>query len=585
MRPGRLSSRRCAEWLCLAASIAVVSCEGDSRTTLDVRLILTGSIDQVEVRTVLVDGTPLDLTGEQKLFPATPRMLVTGEVLTIRFADSAGGKVVTVNAAGLQCGQAVTDAATTLPRTLTAGQSAAVDLALAVIRTAGCDGGVDGPAGSGGAGGRGGVGGSAGGQGGTAGTGGIGGTSGVGGTTGAGGIGGTGGAGGISARGGTGGVAGSGGVAGIGGTTGTAGRGGTGGAGAAGASGTGGSAAGTGGRGGTGGGATGGTGGTTKPNGQPCAGGAECTSGNCVDAVCCDTPAANCAGCRVCNLNSSRGTCANALAGTDPHNACPADVSNCAAGGCTAGACTPAGNTVVCSSACSATNQLATKLCNGVTVGCTNAATTSSCPGNFVCANATACNTGCTSDTACASTHYCSGGGCTVKLAYGQPCSAANQCMDGACGSFHRDADGDNYGVAATTILCGVAPPPGYVTNATDCCDADMNVRPGQTNWFTSGSVACGGTFDYNCANGNEFQYGTGIGACTTTGSCTVGDPNICNTTPGWSGSAPGCGATGTYLTACNIAPSECTPNCADPGSCGRRCGTTTTAPRTQGCH
>jgi hypothetical protein len=583
----------------LAASIALVSCGSDSATALDLRLVLTGSIDQIEVRSVLVEGTALDLTGEQTLFPKTPRMLVTGEVLTIRFAGSAGGKSVTVTAVGLRCGQAVTDPATTLPRELATATTTSADLILEVTRTASCDGGIDaaGGSGSGVGGGRGGAGGSVGGQSGTAGAGGTAGTGGAGGTTGAGGIGGTAGAGGTAARGGTGGVAGISGAGGTGGVAGTAGRGGTGGAGAtAGVSGAGGSAGGTGGRGGTGaagtggqggtgGGAAGGSGGTTKPNGQPCAGGAECTSGNCVDAVCCDTPAANCAGCKACNLNSSRGTCANVLAGTDPHNFCPADPSNCAAGGCTAGSCTPAANTVLCKSTCAPPNQQTRTLCNGQTLGCNNAEITTPCLDHFVCTTSGGCYISCLVDNHCVSGYYCSGGSCLAKVGDGQPCSAANQCISGACVGYHRDADGDTYGVAATTNLCGSAPPAGYVTNATDCCDADMDVRPGQTGWFTSGSAACGGTFDYNCASGAELQYGSGTGACTNTGACTVSDPRFCQTTQGWSGTAPGCGGTGTYITGCNVAGSECTPNCADPGSCGRGCATAIAASRTQGCH
>jgi hypothetical protein len=581
--------------LCLAASFALVSCGRDSGTALDVRLVLTGSIDQIEVRSLVAGGTVVNLTDERTRFPEAPRMLVTGDVLRIWFPDSAGGKVVTISAAGLRCGEAVTDAATTAPRMLATSQTTSVDLTLAVTRSAGCDGGVDGPSGSGG---------STGGQTGTAGRGGAGGTTGAGGTSGASGMAGasgmtgaggtTGGTGGVVGTGGTAGTGGTG-VAGAGGTAGTAGRGGTGGAGAAagtaggmgGRGGTGGS--GTAGTGGTGVGGRGGTGGGTKPNGMPCGGGAECNSGNCVDSFCCDTPLANCAGCKACNLSASPGVCGNVPGGTDPHNACPANASNCAAGGCTAGACTPSLNTVVCSSVCSATNQHMTKTCNGVTVGCTNAATTSPCPGNLVCANATTCNTSCTTggDAACLTGYFCAAGNCAAKLGNGQACTAANQCTSGACGSFHRDGDGDSYGAAATTTLCGSTPPTGYVTNGTDCCDADSDVKPGQTAWFAVGSTACAGTFDYNCSSASELQYGSGLGACTTTGACTVNNPTDCDTTTGWYGTttAPGCGGTGTYLTSCNIAGSECTSMCADPGSCGRGCAAPVTVSRTQGCH
>jgi hypothetical protein len=585
-----LSSRRRVDWLWLAASIAVASCGSDSATALDVRVTLTGSIDQVEVRRVLVDGAALDLTGEQTLLPRTPRMLSTGDVLTIWFADSFGGKIITVDAVGLRCAQAVTDVVTTSPRTLAAGQRTQVALALAATRAVGCDGGSgDAPSGSGG-----GAGSSAGGRGGIGGAAGAGGITGTGGASGAGGMtgtGGTGGAGGTSTTGGAGGT-GTGGRGGIGGAAGASGASGGGGAGSGGRGGT--AAAGTGGRGGAAGtgpggrgGATGGTGGTTKPNGMTCGGGAECTSGNCVDGVCCDTPMASCNGCKACNRASAPGVCGDVPAGTDPHGVCPANTSNCAVGGCTAGACTPSANTVVCSSMCAAPNQLTTRLCNGIAVGCTNAPTTAPCPGNLACSNTTVCNQSCANDSACVSGYYCPvGGTCVAKLANGQPCTAANQCSSGTCTSFYRDGDGDGFGVATPTNLCGSTPPAGYVTNATDCCDADGMVFPGQTLWFTSGSANCGGSFDYNCANGAEPQYGNGIGACTTTGLCTSAEPYICETRQGWMNSAPGCGGPGTFITGCNIAGGDCNPQCmGDPGACGRGCTGAISVPRTQGCH
>jgi hypothetical protein len=242
---------------------------------------------------------------------------------------------------------------------------------------------------------------------------------------------------------------------------------------------------------------------------------------------------------------------------------------------------------VVCSSVCAATNQRTTKSCNGVTLGCTNAPSTSACPGNLVCANTTACNANCTAggDAACLTTHYCSAGNCTAKVANGQPCSAGNQCTSGTCGGFHRDADGDTFGAAATTSFCGTTPPAGYVTDARDCCDADANVKPGQATFFTTGSVMCGGSFDYDCINGAELQFGTGLGSCTNTGSCMPSDPTFCDSTAGWLTSAPACGGTATYLVRCNTATSECTDMCQDPGSCGRGCAAAVTISQTQGCH
>ena len=270
----------------LLVALAMMSACGKEKTTaLDIELQVTGAIDQVRIDSVALGGSTVRLDDEQVLFPASPgKMLKTGDVLTIWFADSADRKTVGVVGMGLLCGHDATASATTTPvATLTKGQTAHVTLALANDGTtcagdggAGGSGGAAGTGGSTGAAGISGVagasgtGGSIGGASGAAGTGGGAGTGGTAGTTGAAGRGGatgaagnagttgtagrggTTGTGGAGGRGGTTGTAGSGGAAGSGGTTGAggaAGRGGT-----TGAAGSGGAA----GRGGTSG--SGGTG-------------------------------------------------------------------------------------------------------------------------------------------------------------------------------------------------------------------------------------------------------------------------------------------------------------------------------------
>jgi len=174
----------------------------------------------------------------------------------------------------------------------------------------------------------------------------------------------------------------------------------------------------------------------------------------------------------------------------------------------------------------------------------------------------------------------------TPKLGDGATCTGNNQCTSGACNIFYRDADGDGYGAAGTTKrVCGSAAPSGYVTDATDCCDADGMVHPGQTGWFTTAAAAgCGASFyNYDCVNGVESQYGAGLASCTTMGSCTAADPKQCVEVDGWQTADPGCGNSGLYLDYCSQSlPCHC-------GTEGETCGSACSAPvfkmQQQACH
>lgn len=70
-----------------------------------------------------------------------------------------------------------------------------------------------------------------------------------------------------------------------------------------------------------------------KCNGAACAAGADCKSGFCADAVCCDV---SCTGtCKSCNINGSAGTCSNIpVDGTDSAPACNGNNVCDGAGGC-----------------------------------------------------------------------------------------------------------------------------------------------------------------------------------------------------------------------------------------------------------
>jgi hypothetical protein len=323
-----------------------------------------------------------------------------------------------------------------------------------------------------------------------------------------------------------------------------------------------------------------------KTNGSPCVAGTECMSGNCVDQTCCNKPQSMCNGCQACNLASSPGTCANVPTGSDPHGTCPTNNTTCTAGGCTAGACTPAPSTVTCSSMCGSTNQLTIKKCSGTTLGCGGSSMMSTCASNLVCADTTSCAPNCSAhgDADCVSGYYCAGGNCTAKIVDGTACTANNQCASGVCGSFHRDADNDGYGVATSTKFCGTTAPSGYVVDGTDCCDGDNRVHPGQTGWFTSAAnAACGSTFyNYDCVNGVESQFGAAVGACTTGGSCTSSSPSYCQYTAGWETADPGCGNSGNWLDHCD---SGFPCQCGGDGTCGAGCAAGVSISKTEACH
>ena len=88
---------------------------------------------------------------------------------------------------------------------------------------------------------------------------------------------------------------------------------------------------------------------------------------------------------------------------------------------------------------------------------------------------------------------------------------------------FYRDVDGDGYGNAASEISA-CAPPSGYVTDSTDCNDADAAVHPGA-------SEVCNGQDD-NCDEGADDGLAPltcGQGVCqTTVPACIGGIPQTC---------------------------------------------------------
>jgi len=103
------------------------------------------------------------------------------------------------------------------------------------------------------------------------------------------------------------------------------------------------------------------------------------------------------------------------------------------------------------------------------------------------------------------------------------------------------------------------------VGSGVDCCDTDVNAKPGQTSYYSTPRTTCGG-YDYNCDT-VETKLDTTIYVATTCG--TFGESCLESTgTTGWDVSVPACGASNKYwlpVGGCTYFKSRCTPN--DSGS------------------
>ncbi len=286
--------------------------------------------------------------------------------------------------------------------------------------------------------------------------------------------------------------------------------------------------------------------------------------------------------------------------GTDP--GCPDDVYRAAGSICRgdAGVCdvaeTCTGTSTMCPAdsfqsssvqcaapTCSAALATAARYCAGTANVC-NTSSSVSCNGYQCTVAGDTCRTSCSVNTDCVtSTHFCDttvtpSPACSPKRADGQPCSGTSsgfQCASESCIAMFSDGDHDGYGVGVSSFRCGATAPLGYSTNNSDCCDTDLNAKPGQTGWFTTTRTGCGG-YDYDCSGAETKQY-TFANACQTSGTCTA---SVCIEGTGWTGStAPACGATGTYATACTSKPLTA-PSCSGGESCQL-----TSSTRTQPCH
>lgn len=269
------------------------------------------------------------------------------------------------------------------------------------------------------------------------------------------------------------------------------------------------------------------------PPAQACMRNAQCLSGFCADGVCCDNA---CGGdCEACNTPGNVGTCTPAGAGTAGSPTCFPYA--CGAGGSCATACgggqpcatgvtcvanqcnapRPNGATCSLSTDCISGNCVDGRCCNTACAGecdacdlptlegtCTNRSDGSpgqpSC-GNYLCNGGSAtCPTTCTVDADCSSAALaCVGAACVPKVANGQSCVAANQCISGNC---------------SNGVCCNIP-----CSGACDTCSTGT-CAPNAAG--TQGNPSCTA---YLC-NGFNVTCPT---SCTTDGECALG--YFCNGT------------------------------------------------------
>jgi len=217
-----------------------------------------------------------------------------------------------------------------------------------------------------------------------------------------------------------------------------------------------------------------------KDNGQTCASGVECVSGNCVDGRCCNSACTTT--CQACNVAGSLGTCSNLTGGVDdtfPANAC-VGTNSCAAGTC--------------------------KKDNGQVCGAGAECVSGNCI-DGVCCN-TACGATCFSCNVAGSV-----GTCTPNLAGTE---TSNECNTGAaptCNGAGACGDGGALGVACVTGGCLSGNCVDGVCCDTTCgglCEACVASKTGGTNGTCAGITVgtdpdgeCSMPGSLNCAASN----------------------------------------------------------------------------------
>ena len=248
-----------------------------------------------------------------------------------------------------------------------------------------------------------------------------------------------------------------------------------------------------------------------KPNGVACGAKAECTSGNCVDGVCCNT-----------------------ACGVGEPNDCQA--CSAVAGGTAAdGTCSPRASTVVCRAAAGACDVA--EKCDGV------AAT---CPADTKASVGTTCGVGSCSGSTAIAASTCNGVGVCQS-------GASTTCGFGCSGAFCA-------GDPCATVTCNTPP-------STTCANASTR------RTYASSGTCAGGTCSYaptdtvclsppatTCANGTTLRTYASTGSCAS-GTCSYAPTDTA------------CPSSGTCAAGVCAAPTGTPKSCQSAGDGRDNCG------------
>jgi hypothetical protein len=275
--------------------------------------------------------------------------------------------------------------------------------------------------------------------------------------------------------------------------------------------------------------------------GDSCTAVNECSSGFCVDGVCCNKVCTGkCMACSGSMTTEKSGICSAVKVGTDPHDSCEVDTTNdCGADGTCdgVGACRMTGTDHVCvPSACDNGTFVNAATCDGK--GACGTPVSESC-GAFTCSASTGCQKACAKDTDCTGASYCdiTAKTCAAKKANGNTCASGQECIygncvDGMCCNSKCDGLCSSCKKAHTNVADGTCAVVSSGQDPYNSCQDQTATNPCGDTGLCDGAGACQ-KVDKTKSCGNASCSGAtytpasmcdGLGTCKASSATNCGD-------------------------------------------------------------